>query len=70
MAIEAEVEDPTHLRLKRPLDAQVGSIIVLKIVAPTEPDVFSAGAAALLERAYGEDEPDYSQAGEPIGVSC
>jgi len=69
MPIEAEIEDPTHLRLKRPLDAKVGSVIILEIIEPSEPDTFSAGAAALLERAYGEDEPDYSQTGEPIGIS-
>ncbi|GEM_PF-3268376 len=69
MTIEAEIEDPTHLRLKKAIDAKVGSVIVLEIVEPSEPDVFSVGAAVLLERAYGDDEPDYSKAGEPIRVS-
>ena len=69
MPIQAEIEDATHLKLKQPLDAAVGSVIVLEIVEPSEQDSFGSGAAALLERAYGEDEPDYSQSGEPISDS-
>jgi hypothetical protein len=69
MPIQAEIEDATHLKLKQPLDAEVGSVIVLEIVAPSEREGFGSGAAALLERAYGEEEPDYSQAGEPIPAS-
>ena len=69
MPIEAEIEDSTHLKLKQPLDGEVGSVIVLEIVKPREQDDFLTSSAALLERAYGEDEPDYSTAGEPIEVS-
>ncbi|MEX2577844.1 MAG: hypothetical protein WD342_02205 [Verrucomicrobiales bacterium] len=69
MQIQAEIEDPTHLKLRQPLDAEVGSVIVLEIVQASERDEFLSGSAALLERAYGDDEPDYSNAGTPITVS-
>lgn len=69
MPIQAEIEDATHLKLKEPLDAKVGSVIVLEIIEPPEPDNFGSEATALLERAYGADEPDYSEAGEPIKAS-
>ncbi len=60
------IEDPTHLRLKQPLDAEVGSVVILEIVGDSERDDFLTGSAILLERAYGDDEPDYSDAGTPI----
>ncbi len=66
MQIQAEIEDSTHLKLRQPLDAKVGSVIILEIIEPSERDEFASGSAALLERAYGEGEPDYSEAGEPI----
>ena len=66
MQILAEIEDATHLKLKEPLDAEVGSVVVLEIVGTSERDEFLACSAALLERAYGDDEPDYSDAGTPL----
>lgn len=66
MQIQAEIEDSTHLKLRQPLDAKVGSVIVLEIIDPSERDEFAAGSVALLERAYGEEEPDYSKSGKPI----
>jgi len=69
MSIQAEIEDSTHLKLQKPLDAKVGSVITLEIVEPTKPDNVEAEATALLERAYSGDEPDYSEAGESIPAS-
>ncbi len=69
MRVEAEIEDPTHLKLRLPLDVGVGSTIVFEIVATSgdsDRRGFLAGSSALLERAYGEDEPDYSESGTPI----
>ena len=62
MQIVAEIEDSTHLKLAQPLEMVAGTRIVIDIV-DTERDDFMAGASALLERAFGDDEPDYSEAG-------
>ena len=69
MPIEAEIEDATHLKLKQPLDAEVVSIVTIEIIKSSERNEFLASSAALLERAYNDDEPDYSESGEPIEVS-
>ena len=66
MQIQAKIEDPTHLKLMQPLNAEVGSIIVLEITQASEREEFLSASAALLERAYGDEEPDYSDAGTPI----
>lgn len=68
MQVQAKIEDPTHLTLKQPLDAEVGSVVILEIVEGPERDEFLTGSAALLERAYCDDEPDYSNSGTPIQV--
>lgn len=47
----------------------VGSKIVVEVLTPeaaAERDDFLAASSVLLERAYGDDEPDYSTAGEPL----
>jgi len=69
MKIQAEVEDSTHLRLKEPLPVEKGSVVTLEIVDSSVNSHFREGAAALLEQAYGDDEPDYSEAGAPLGNS-
>ncbi len=69
MRVEAEIEDSTHLILQKPLNLPVGSKVVLEVLPPEaalERDGFLAASAALLERAYRENEPDYSDAGEPL----
>ncbi len=69
MRIEAEIKDPTHLELKEPLALPAGRLIVLEVVAgdgDAERTGFLAASAALLERAFAADEPDYSEAGEPL----
>ena len=71
MRIEAEIEDSRHLVLQEPLKLPVGSKVVLEVLsleAAAERGDFLAASAALLERAYGKDEPDYSDAGEPLTV--
>ncbi|NOX99382.1 MAG: hypothetical protein GXP30_06590 [Verrucomicrobia bacterium] len=69
MQVQATIEDPTHLKLVQPLDAEVGSVVILEIIEDTERDEFLTGSAALLERVYGDDEPDYSNSGTPIQAS-
>lgn len=70
MQVLAEIEDPTHLKLRQQLAARVGSLIVLEIIeSSSERDKLLTGSSALLERAYGDDESDYSEAGTPIVLS-
>ena len=69
MRIEAEISDSTHLVLRRPLAMPAGSLVVLELIDPggdTDREEMVAASVALLARAYGPDEPDYSQAGEPL----
>jgi hypothetical protein len=69
MRVEAEISDSTHLVLRRPLAMPVGSRVVLEIVDPegdTERKEMLLASGALLERAYGADEPDYSDQGQPL----
>jgi hypothetical protein len=66
MQLKAEIEDSTHLKLKQPLNAKAGTKVLVEIVEDSEREEFMYGAAALLERAYSDDEPDYSQSGTPI----
>ena len=69
MRIEAEISDSTHLVLKRPLAIPAGSRVVLELIdseGVTERTEMVAASMGLLERAYGPEEPDYSQAGEPL----
>lgn len=65
MIIEAEITDSTHLRLLQPIEAKAGTRISLEIV-DSEREEFLAAASVELERAYSNDEPDYSEAGTPI----
>lgn len=66
MQVQAKIEDPTHLKLMQPLNEKVGSTIVLEITQASEREEFLSASAAFLERAYGDAEPDYSDAGTPI----
>ena len=66
MKFEAMMEDSTHLRLIRPLCAKVGSLVILEIVEMIDHENFLDSSAALLDSAYGADEPDYSIAGTLI----
>ena len=69
MRVEAEISDSTHLVLRRPLAMPVGSRVVLEIVDPqsyTEREEMLFASGSLLERAYGTDEPDYSDQGQPL----
>ena len=69
MMIRAKIEDATHLKLMQPIDAEVGSFIMLEITDVSERHDFLTASAALLERAYGDEEPDYSNAGTIIKLS-
>jgi hypothetical protein len=69
MRIEAEISDATHLVLRRPLAMPAGSRVTLELIdaeCVTEQEEMLVASAALLERAYGPEEPDYSEAGEPL----
>ena len=69
MKIEAEITDPTHLVLRQPLAIPAGRRVVVEVLEAegnAEREEFLSASAALLERAYGPGEPDYSEAGEPL----
>jgi hypothetical protein len=66
MQVQATIEDPTHLRLIQPLDMTVGSLVVVEIVETVGNGTFPDSSAALLDSAYGADEPDYSGSGTLI----
>ena len=67
MILYAEVTDPTHLTLQSPIPLPSGSRLIVEIREESaEHEEFVDSSAALLESAYGEDEPDYSEAGEDL----
>ena len=69
MRIEAEIEDATHLVLRQPLALPVGRRVLVEVVedeGDTERGGLLVASSALLERAYGPDEPDYSEVGEAL----
>ena len=69
MKIEALVEDSFHLTLLDPVDFPAGRQITVDLNPSAVMDarrVYLESAAVSLERAYGEDEPDYSESGEPL----
>ncbi len=68
MKIEAEIKDSTHLVLRRPLALPAGRRVFVEVIEEEDAErgEFLAASAALLERAYDSDEPDYSEAGEPL----
>lgn len=63
--IEAQVLDAHHLKLSRRLTLPPGSKIFITITPPEDQAIecraWSSLAAQQLERAYGDQEPDYSQ---------
>lgn len=67
--IEAQVTDDQQLLLKSPVPLRAGSRVILEIhpiPGDEEHRFWSAASASLLERGYGPDEPDYSNAGSPL----
>jgi hypothetical protein len=67
MRINARVTDALHLTLDRPLALAPGSRVTVEVMPPDgEADALTWASASLLDRAYGPDEPDYSDAGEPL----
>lgn len=67
MRIVAELTDATHLRLELPLSLPPGTRFVVDLnPLDAERQEFMRASSALLERAYGDDEPDYSDAGVPV----
>ena len=62
--VEAKVVDATHLELSKPIAARRGRTVFVSIAESVEKDAerqqWLAAAAASLQAAYGESEPDYS----------
>jgi hypothetical protein len=64
--VQAKVMDSTHLELSRPIAASCG-VKVFVIVAESantdaERQQWLEGSAESIGRAYGDSEPDYTQA--------
>jgi len=74
MEIEAVIEDSTRLKLLEPLNLPAGSRVSIDVhlSKTAEHEDFTSESTALLERAYGIEEPDYSLSGEPLELhfSC
>jgi len=69
MQTTARVEDPTHLVLSEPLPMPRGSIVAVDVresALVAEHADWIVASGALLEAAYGPDEPDYSECGERL----
>ena len=69
MLTSARVEDATHLVLSDPLPLPRGSIVAVDVRESslvTEHADWIVASGALLEAAYGPDEPDYSACGERL----
>jgi hypothetical protein len=69
MHMTARVEDSTHLVLSEPLPMPRGSIVAVDVRESSmvaEHADWVAASGALLEAAYGPDEPDYSECGERL----
>jgi hypothetical protein len=62
MTINATVTDATHLVLAEPLTIPSGANIQIIIEEDAERDDFLKLSSANLERAYGDDEPEYTTA--------
>ena len=62
--IEANVTDATHLELTRPLPAGGRGRVYVLVADPQDGDadhpLWTRASLASLERAYGEDEPEYT----------
>ena len=61
--VEAQVIDSRHLKLKRPIGIAPGSTVMITIEPAegvAENQEWYLLSAQSLEKAYGEDEPDYS----------
>ncbi|MCB1237133.1 MAG: hypothetical protein KDM91_18850 [Verrucomicrobiae bacterium] len=69
MKVEAEISDSTHLVLRQPLAIPAGRRVLVEIIeddSDLDRGEYLSASAALLERAFGPDEPDYSEAGEAL----
>jgi hypothetical protein len=69
MHLTARVEDATHLVLSEPLPMPRGSIVAVDVresALVAEHADWIAASGALLDAAYGPDEPDYSECGERL----
>lgn len=69
MHMTAGVEDSTHLVLSEPLPMPRGSIVAVDVhesALVAERADWVAASGALLEEAYGPNEPDYSECGERL----
>jgi hypothetical protein len=64
VVLKAKVIDSTHLELLKPIAAGRGRTILVAVDESGDANAEHEGwlelSAASLERAYGEDEPDYT----------
>ena len=64
--VQAKVVDSTHLELSRPIAASCGVKVFVLVTGLTDADAerrqWLDGSAQSLGRAYGDSEPEYSQA--------
>jgi len=63
LLVEARVLDSTHLELSSPITVNRGRTVLVALTESAEQDAerrqWLEGAAACLEAAYGDSEPDY-----------
>ena len=64
--LKATVVDPTHLKLSRPIPVGTGQVVYVAFFHPeaeqNENSQWQAASRQTLEKAYGDDEPDYCAA--------
>ena len=60
--IEAQVMDDTHLRLLRPVQLPRLTRVIIAVIQPDgdEREAWLQASVGQLNRAYGDDEPEYS----------
>ena len=59
--IEAQVMDDTHLRLLQPVQLPRLARVIIAVIQPgsDEREAWLQASAGQLNRAYGDDEPEY-----------
>lgn len=67
MQFHARIINPTHLELDYASPFPPGTRVVVEFVSSdADLDEFAEASLLLLDRAYGDDEPNYSDTGIPI----
>jgi len=60
--LEAQVVDNTHLKLLQPIQLPKRTRVIITVMQPgdDEREAWLQASAGQLNRAYGDDEPEYS----------